>query len=115
MLKRILFLVLCGAALSLTAAPSDRARAQSRGCEVIVYWDADFKGESWRTDRDHSYVGNHWNDQISSIEIIEGVWEFYWDADYGGEVMDLRPGSYPFVGNHWNDQISAFRCVRPTR
>jgi hypothetical protein len=114
MFGRILFIVLCGAAIT-TGVPTDRAKAQERGCDVIVYWDADFKGESWETDRNQRFVGNHWNDQISSIRVIAGVWQFYWDADYGGEMMDLRPGDYRYVGDHWNDQISSFRCVRPTR
>jgi Beta/Gamma crystallin len=102
-------------ALLLTGLLSDRVNAYDRGCDVIVYWDADLKGESWQTDRDQRYVGNHWNDQISSIEVLAGVWSFYWDSDYNGEAMDLRPGVYRYVGHHWNDQISSFRCVRPTR
>jgi len=45
------------------AAPCPPALA----CEVIVYWDANFGGQSLRTDADLSYVGDHWNDQISSF------------------------------------------------
>jgi len=88
------------------------ARAPALACEVIVYWDANFAGQSLHTDADLSYVGDHWNDQISSIRVISGFWEFYWDAGYRGEVLRLGPGQYPFVGNHWNDQISSFRCSR---
>jgi Beta/Gamma crystallin len=115
MSRRICTAVAFGIALLSTGLPSDRVRAQGQGCDVIVYRDADLKGESWQTDRDQRYLGNHWNDQISSIEVIAGVWAFYWDSNYGGAVMELRPGVYRYVGNHWNDQISSFRCVRPTR
>ena len=92
-----------------------RAPARAAGCEITVYWDANFGGESWQTDRNEGFVGSHWNDQISSIVISSGIWEFFWDADYRGEFMELRPGRYAYVGDHWNDQISSFRCVRPTR
>jgi hypothetical protein len=81
-------------------------------CLVSVYWDADFKGEQWNTVQNQTYVGNHWNDQISSIRIVSGTWRFYWDANFGGEMLELKPGEYRYVGNHWNDQISSFRCVR---
>lgn len=102
--------VAAAAAILLAAAIAPPARAQV-GCDVIVYWDANFRGESWRTQYDQVYVGNHWNDQISSIRVLSGVWEFFWDANYGGERMRLGHGDYAYVGNHWNDQISSFRCV----
>jgi hypothetical protein len=86
--------------------------AQARDVCDVVYWDANFGGESMRSQGDISYVGNHWNDQISSIRVLSGFWEFYWDADYRGEVLRLGPGNYPYVGDHWNDQISSFRCSR---
>jgi hypothetical protein len=68
-----------------------------------------FDGEAWRTNDDQKDVGPHWNDRISSIVVVSGIWEFYWDQQYKGEVMTLPPGGYPFVGGHWNDQISSFR------
>jgi len=94
----------------LVVATAMPAQAQV-GCDVIVYWDANFRGQSWRTQHDQTYVGDHWNDQISSIRVLSGYWEFFWDINYGGERMRLGPGDYAFVGNHWNDQISSFRCV----
>lgn len=102
------------AALALAAAAA-ATPAMAHGCSVTVYWDANYGGESWHTRHDVPWVGQHWNDQISSIRIESGVWAFYWDKDYGGENEELRPGDYAFVGPHWNDQISSFRCVHPTR
>jgi hypothetical protein len=99
---------MAGALVLLIAAPNAPARA----CEMIAYWDANFGGESLHSEGDMSYVGQHWNDQISSIRVLSGNWEFYWDADYRGEVLRLGPGNYPYVGNHWNDQISSLRCSR---
>lgn len=95
--------------LALALAASLPA-AGARACEAIVYWDADFRGESRVIRGDVPFVGPHWNDQISSIRVLSGTWEFYWDANYGGEVLRYGPGNYRFVGPHWNDQISSMRC-----
>ncbi|MGO9699201.1 MAG: beta/gamma crystallin-related protein [Xanthobacteraceae bacterium] len=99
------------APVSDASPDSTSQQAQGGQCAVSVYWDADFKGERWDTEQNQRYVGNHWNDQISSIRVISGTWRFYWDADYGGEMVELKPGEYHYVGGHWNDQISSFRCV----
>jgi len=80
-------------------------------CRVSVYWDADFNGERADTSQNQPYVGDHWNDQISSIRVVSGVWQFFWDANYGGEMIELKPGDYARIPAHWNDQISSFRCV----
>ena len=89
--------------------PSD-----ARGCVIQVFWDANYGGESWTVSNDTPWVGDHWNDQISSVKVIAGVWDFYWDAQYQGEVFRTGPGNYSYVGDHWNDQLSSFRCEHPT-
>ncbi len=83
-----------------------------RGCDVAVYWDPSYSGEMWRTSEDQSSAGPHWTKQISSLVVISGVWDFYGDGDYHGEVITLPPGAYPYVGDHWNKKIGSFRCVR---
>jgi hypothetical protein len=103
------------AASPVAAEPWPQAQPPQPTCLVIVYRDAGFSGESWAITDDQPYVGDRWNDQISSVRIVAGVWQFFWDANYGGEQFTSRPGDYPYVGNHWNDQISSMRCVRPTR
>jgi hypothetical protein len=104
------FIALLGGAMLFVLGTGAPVRAKG-DCEVIVYWDADFGGESIRTGDDSQYVGNHWNDRISSIRVIAGVWQFYWDSNYLGAVMELGPGIYRYVGDRWNDQISSFRCL----
>jgi hypothetical protein len=88
-------------------------QAAKRNCEVAVYWDGGYGGEVWRTTDDQPAAGPHWTKQITSIIVITGVWDFYGDTNYRGEVITLPPGAYPYVGDHWNDKISSFRCVRP--
>jgi hypothetical protein len=81
--------------------------------EVILYWDADFGGESWRTNLNYSYVGDHWNDQTSSIIVVSGTWQFWRDANFqgiGDNPWILGPGYYNWVENVGipNDTISSF-------
>jgi CubicO group peptidase (beta-lactamase class C family) len=84
------------------------------GCEVTVYWDDDFKGDLWRTTGDRSRLEGGWNDQISSIHVTSGNWEFYEHDNFGGKALKLGPGRYPRLVDGWNDTISSFRCVEPT-
>lgn len=84
------------------------------GCEITIYWDDDFKGDLWRTTRDRSRLEGGWNDQISSIQITSGIWEFYEHDNFGGRVLKLGPGRYPRLIDGWNDSISSFRCIEPT-
>ena len=84
------------------------------GCEASVYWDGELKGDMWRNSHDQENLYSGWNDQISSIQITSGNWEFYEHDKYGGRVLKLGPGRYPFLIDGWNDTISSFRCVEGT-
>ena len=102
--------------LSLVALPGGAAAAPNqpapRGCDVAVYWGPGYAGETWRTGDDHNAVGPHWSKQIASIVVVSGIWDFYAEADFRGEVFTLPPGAYPYVGDRWNKRIMSFRCVR---
>ena len=104
-----LIVVLAGGILTTSLLPS--AALAHPGCSATVYWDANFGGESRTLHHDVAFVGQHWNDQISSIVVHSGRWVFYWDAGFSGETLTATPGAYAFVGNHWNDQISSARCI----
>ena len=45
--------------------------------EVIVYDHVGFKGAYARTNLSFYFLGNFWNDRISSLIIVSGVWRFY--------------------------------------
>lgn len=98
---------LAGLAMVLASPASAQKDA---GCDAVAFWDANFQGPSMRLSGDVEFVGPRWNDQISSIQIFAGVWEFYWDAGFRGAVLRLGPGNHAFVGPRWNDQISSMRC-----
>jgi hypothetical protein len=104
----------CTLLLFIVSPSSDLAAAPRRGCEVAVYWDNLYGGEVWRTIDDQPSPPGRWTKQISSIIVVSGIWDFYWDGNFKGEVITFPPGAYPYVGDHWNDKISSFRCVRPT-
>ena len=85
--------------------------------EVVVFWDRDFEGPSWRENLDVHYVGDDWNDQISSIIVISGTWAFFehkeFNRDTPGTHIELTPGYYSFVEflGMANDSISSFRPI----
>jgi Beta/Gamma crystallin len=101
----IISLVVCFLIL-LTAAAVSAAK-------VIVYQDINFVGEHFDATHDMPYVGNYWNDKISSIKVESGTWRFYQDANYGGSYWDLGPGDYPWVEDVGipNDVISSFKQI----
>ena len=60
--------------------------------EVVVFEHDNFQGWEYRTNLAVSYIGDDWNDQISSIIVVSGSWRFYADVDFGGRYVDLRAG-----------------------
>ncbi len=88
--------------------------------EVVVYEDINWGGAEWRTNLNHDYVGDFWNDKISSLIIISGTWQFWENAGNnkdgnGGAMTIAGPGYYSWVEaqpfNMQNDSISSFQVV----
>ena len=82
-----------------------------KGC--YYYEHAEFKGER----RDipfgirRNYVGDHWNDKISSIACAPGCGlRAYEHRDFGG-AKRMFNGNTLYVGDSWNDQISSAEVV----
>ena len=92
----------------VTAAP--------RMPEVVVYDHAGFRGAYARTNLSFLYVGDFWNDRISSLIIVSGVWRFYRDEYYKGDHWDLGPGFYEcfFKEKGPDDVISSFKAIALT-
>jgi uncharacterized protein YcfJ len=79
-----------------------------------------YEGEGWRgraysantTVRDLSRNG--FNDRASSVVVDRGQWEVCSDANFRGQCMVLRKGSYESLrGMGMNDRISSVRPVKP--
>jgi Beta/Gamma crystallin len=84
--------------------------------EVIVYDHVGFKGAYARTNLSFHFLGNFWNDRISSLIVVNGVWRFYRDEYYKGDYWDLGPGFYEsfFTAAGPDDVVSSFQAISLT-
>ena len=57
-----------------------------------------------------------WNDRISCLIVVSGVWRFYRDDYYKGPYWDLGPGYYEsfFAEKGPDDVVSSFQCIALT-
>jgi hypothetical protein len=92
----------------VTAAP--------RMPEIVVYDHTGFRGAYARTNLSFLYVGDFWNDRISSLIIVSGIWRFYRDEYYKGDHWELGPGFYEcfFMEKGPDDVISSFKAIALT-
>lgn len=87
--------------------------------QVIVYKDVNFGGDLWNTSLapgwGWSYVGDNWNDSISSVIVLSGTWQFWENAGFNGASTTVGPGWYTWVENPQfnmqNNSISSFQCL----
>jgi hypothetical protein len=88
--------------------------APATGCELLLYSEANFNGMSAPADEDQPTLSeNGWEDEIASVQIKSGTWDFYSDEDYAGEMMRLSAGSYPTLDPKWSKNIGSFMCSAP--
>ena len=83
-------------------------------CQVTIYSEPNFTGTSAPTGAsqpDLSETG--WRNEISSIVVRAGIWDFFTDENFGGESMRLPPGTYPTLSEEWTRRIGSFMCVQP--
>ena len=85
--------------------------APATGCELLIYSEANFKGMSAPSDQDQSGLGESgWQNEIASVEIKSGTWDFYSDEDYRGEMIRRGAGTYPALDPKWSKHIGSFMC-----
>jgi hypothetical protein len=84
--------------------------------ELVVYDHIGFKGAYARTNLSFHYVGDFWNDRISCLIVVSGIWRFYRDEFYKGDHWDLGPGYYEcfFTEKGPDDVVSSFQCIELT-
>ena len=85
--------------------------------EVVIYDHVGFRGAYARTNLSFLYLGDFWNDRISSLIVVRGVWRFYRDEYYKGDHWDLGPGFYEcfFKDRGPDDVISSFQAIALTQ
>ena len=81
--------------------------------ELIIYDHIGFKGAYARTNLSFHFLGDFWNDRISSLIVVSGVWRFYRDEYYKGDHWDLGPGFYEsfFTAAGPDDVVSSFQAI----
>ncbi len=80
----------------------------------MIHAEPGLKGLSAPAVDDQATLGDDgWQNQIASIEIKSGTWDFFTEGDYGGEMMRLGPGSYPALDPKWSKHIGSFMCSEP--
>ena len=91
-------------------------KAAPRMPEIVIYDHAAFGGAYARTNLAFHYLGNFWNDRISCVIVVSGVWRFYRDEYYKGDYWDLGPGYYEsfFAEKGPDDVISSFQPIALT-
>jgi hypothetical protein len=84
--------------------------------ELVLYDHPGFKGAFARTNLSFHYVGDYWNDRISCLIVVSGVWRFYRDEYYKGDYWDLGPGFYEsfFTEKGPDDVVSSFQAIALT-
>jgi hypothetical protein len=84
--------------------------ARDTGCEMTGFADPELQGTSFTTAESFPAL-DQWKNQIGSVKVFAGTWDFYSDENFGGEVMRLAPGDYPTLGENWTYGIASFMCV----
>lgn len=88
---------------SLAAAP-----ACTRLAEIAIYEHINWGGVKDQTTLNWVYVGGFWNDKISSIVVLGGVWRLFEHRDFTGQSWDFGPGQYASIPN---DIVSSFKLI----
>jgi hypothetical protein len=53
-----------------------------------------------------------WKNEIASVQVKAGTWDFFAEDDFGGEAMRLPPGTYADLGP-WTKKVGSFMCSQP--
>src|SRR5262249_12248370 len=97
-------------AAALVVAPPAPAGGR---CELQIFADPKFAGLNAQSDVDQpKLIDAGWKNEISSIQVKAGTWDFFSEDEYAGENMRLAPGPYPDLGPQWSKRIGSFMCVQ---
>ena len=88
----------------------ESAAAIQGGAEIIVYRDADFRGNALKirannANEQYQFLGA-FNNSISSIKVLSGTWQFFTNSNRTGLTQTLKPGNYRRLDAQMNDTIS---------
>lgn len=97
-------------AVALVAPPPV---ASTGRCELTIFAEPGFAGLNAPTGEDQPRLGDlGWKNQIASVQVQAGTWDFFSEDEFAGESMRLAPGPYPQLGPDWTKRIGSFMCVQ---
>jgi hypothetical protein len=83
-------------------------------CQTTIYSEPNFGGNSAPTGDSQPILSTTgWRNEIASIVVAAGTWDFFADENYGGESLRLTPGIYQNLAPEWTRHIGSFMCVEP--
>lgn len=78
---------------------------------AVVFDNKDYKGESLEVGGDIDWIGEHWNDRISSIHVNKGYkLQVFYDIHYGKKYLVIE-GDWN-APEDWDNRISSIKVLR---
>jgi Beta/Gamma crystallin len=101
--------------VQVTTLPPRPAPVPEGGtCQATIYSEPNFHGNSAPTGDSQPVLSpSGWRNEIASVVVRAGTWDFFADENYGGESLRLGPGTYPMLAPEWTRRIGSFMCVEP--
>jgi hypothetical protein len=94
--------------------PPPPATAEGGECQTTIYSEANFAGNSAPTGNSQPILSTTgWRNEIASIVVAAGTWDFFADENFGGESLRLTPGTYPRLPPEWTRHVGSFMCAKP--
>jgi hypothetical protein len=94
--------------------PPPPVLAVNGNCQLTIYENPGFSGLSAPTSDNQPLLSETgWKDEISSIQVQAGTWDFFSEENFGGDSIRMAAGSYPQLVSEWNKRIGSFMCVEP--
>jgi len=88
--------------------------APQGSCEVTIFSEGNFAGTGVTTGEEQPQLSQSgWQNQIASVEVKSGTWDFFTDENFTGATMRLPPGPYQDLGPEWTRKIGSFMCIQP--
>lgn len=84
----------------------EQTAAIQGGAAIQLFTDGNFQGDFGEFNfRENVPAG--FNDRISSIRVLSGLWKVWSNANQSGASILLHPGDYPYLPVDFNDVISS--------
>jgi hypothetical protein len=94
--------------------PPPPALMESGNCQLTIFADQNFGGLSAPTSENQPALAQTgWQNEISSVQVQSGTWDFFSGDNFSGESLRLTAGQYPQLAPEWTKRIGSFMCVAP--